>query len=283
MTNTELINAYLDNELSDADRLNFEQRLDGDAVLQQELALQKDIVEGIRLARKTQLKQMLNNVPVAQTTVWSAGKIAAVVAIVAATIAGIFYFMPDNNSDVPSTTTELNEPIAEKTPEVTVGTETEETDNLQSDEEVPAQEENEPVAETTEDSVEENVESQPEDKRPVVAPNFEREDTERSDVTAPDGSILGDKVSTPTDTDVEINASSENYTFHYAFEPGMLKLYGDFEKELYEILEFNTAEGSVWFLEYQSKYYFLDNSSDEIRPLSEVTDAKLLEVLSNIE
>ena len=283
MTNTELINAYLDNELSDADRMNFEQRLEGDAVLQQELALQKDVIEGIRLARKAQLKQMLNNVPVAQTTAWSAGKIASVATIVAATIAGIFYFMPDNESEVPSTaTTEITEPQQpETTPEVIAEAEPNDTE-----ENLPEEAENvvtQPMEDTTADSMEETVETQPENKRPVVAPNFEREDTERSDVTAPDGSILGEKVSTPSETEVEIETANGNYNFHYAFEPGMLKLYGDFEKELYEILEFNTEEGSVWFLEYREKFYFLDNSSSEIRPLSEVKDAKLLEVLSNIE
>jgi hypothetical protein len=130
---------------------------------------------------------------------------------------------------------------------------------------------------------EEVVDAQPEDKRPVVAPSFDRPETDRTEVVAPDGTILGEISETPTETDVVIERVHENYNFHYMFEPGMLKLYGNFNNELYQILEFNSADGRVWFLEYENKYYFLDDSSSEIRPLKEVKDEKLLNILTNIQ
>ncbi len=278
MTNTELINAYLDNELTETDRMNFEKRLEGDSQLQQELALQKDVIEGIRLARKAQLKQMLNNVPVAQTTIWSAGKIATIVAAAAIVVMGVMYFTSEE-------TTPETEPVTNEMP-------SQEAEQNMQPQDSPAEEE--PVAaedntEATEESevainkVEEVVEAQPEDKRPVVAPSFDRAEADRTEVVAPDGKILGEISETPTETDVVIERVNENYKFHYMFEPGMLKLYGNFNNELYQILEFNSADGRVWFLEYENKYYFLDDSSTEIRPLKEVKDEKLLNILTNIE
>ena len=280
MTNTELINAYLDDELSQADRTNFEQQLEGDSELQQELALQKDIIEGIRVARKTELKQMLNNVPVGHTSFWSTGKIVSVLAIVAVAVVGVVYF---NQGDEPQT-----EPVQESLPPIVLEQENDMTDNVdgQDTEEITeAVEESQvtetPVEEPTE--VAEAVEIQPEDKRPVVAPDFERNDTERTEIIAPGGTILGQIVEQPTETDVDIDRTNASYTFHYAFEPGMLKLYGDFNNELYEILEFNSSEGRNWFLEYEDKYYFLDDSTNGIQPLKEITDAQLLDILRNID
>jgi hypothetical protein len=279
MTNTELINAYLDNELSAADRSTFEQRLQGDSELQQELALQKDIIEGIRVARKTELKQMLNNVPVGHTTFWSTGKIVSVLAIVAVAVVGVVYF---NQGEDPTP-----EPVQETLPPVTQDQEN--TDNTMMDNTVdqPVEEtiteetSEEPVEETTE--VAEVIESQPEDKRPVVAPDFERNETERTDIIAPGGTILGQIVDQPTETEVEIDRANTSYAFHYAFEPGMLKLFGDFDNELYEILEFNSSEGRNWFLEYEDKYYFLDDSTNGIQPLQEIKDERLLNILRNID
>ena len=279
MTNTELINAYLDNELSTADRTSFEQRLEGDSELQQELALQKDIIEGIRMARKAELKQMLNNVPVGQAPFWSTGKIVSVLAIVAIAVVGVVYF---NQGEDPQP-----EPVQETLPPVTQDQDNTIIDNMndQPVEETIAEEpevSEEQPAEKPAKTVE-AVETRPEDKRPVVAPDFERNDTERTDIIAPGGTILGQIVDQPTETEVEIDRTSSSYTFHYAFEPGMLKLFGDFDNELYEILEFNSSEGRNWFLEYEDKYYFLDDSTNGIQPLKEIRDERLLNILRNID
>lgn len=283
MTNTELINAYLDNELSEGDRIQFEDRLNGDSELRQELSMQQDIIEGIRSVRKTELKQMLNNVPISQATTWTAGKIASIIAVVAVVAIGLVYVA---NNDEPTSTTEPTEAMRDNS-STDVTQAQDETTEIALTEEAPAEVETiepvSPIVNNTENDDEPEVARQPEVKRPVVAPDFDRNDKDRTDIVSPDGTILGEFVDSPTQTDVEIDRLNSAYTFHYAFEPGMLKLYGDFDNELYQILEFNSADGRNWFLEYEGIYYYLDNSSTEIQPLREIKDENLLNILKRSE
>ncbi len=51
----ELLDDYIRERLSDADRAAFEQKLAGDAALRRELKIQQRIAEGIRTARAAQL------------------------------------------------------------------------------------------------------------------------------------------------------------------------------------------------------------------------------------
>ncbi|MCS6820466.1 MAG: hypothetical protein NZ551_01200 [Microscillaceae bacterium] len=60
----DLIDAYLRNELPEAERIAFEQRLRNDSSLKAEFELQQEIVSGIQAYRKAQLKQRLEAIKI---------------------------------------------------------------------------------------------------------------------------------------------------------------------------------------------------------------------------
>jgi hypothetical protein len=59
----ELIDDYLTNRLGETEKLAFENELQSNLALQKEVAFQKLVIEGVKKARATELKSMLNNVP----------------------------------------------------------------------------------------------------------------------------------------------------------------------------------------------------------------------------
>jgi hypothetical protein len=56
-------------------------------------------------------------------------------------------------------------------------------------------------------------------------------------------------------------------------------LYGAFEKNLYEILEFFTGENRTIFLYYKNSYYLLKPNGGKVSPLVPVNDPALLKKL----
>jgi hypothetical protein len=60
---------------------------------------------------------------------------------------------------------------------------------------------------------------------------------------------------------------------------GKLILYGSFEKNFYEILEFIASEKRTVFLFYRDTYYLLRSDDDKITPLVPVDDRELLSKL----
>jgi gas vesicle protein len=64
---SEKLEAYLRNELSESERAEFEQLLQQDPLLQNELTLQQDIIASICTYRKSELKQRLNRIDVRDT------------------------------------------------------------------------------------------------------------------------------------------------------------------------------------------------------------------------
>jgi hypothetical protein len=62
--NPENIEAYITNKMSAGEKYLFENELAKDPLLQNEIDLQKDIVEALKSNRKAQLKDRLNNIEV---------------------------------------------------------------------------------------------------------------------------------------------------------------------------------------------------------------------------
>src|SRR5688500_5883667 len=97
----ELLDDYLSNRLSADEKSAFEKKIEADPDLKQELKIQQDFVEGIRNARITELKSMLNNIPVApanggQTSMLiKAGSWAVITGLV---ITGAYFYFSKNDS-----------------------------------------------------------------------------------------------------------------------------------------------------------------------------------------
>lgn len=290
MSNTEKISAYLDNEMSASERIQFEQQLVDDPALKREFDLQNEVIEGIKEARKQELKAMLNQIPVPGGTFGTItfGKIASGIAIIGALAIGIYYISTKDEDKVIQETVE--EPIKVK-PEVTeekvdqdLNTE-QIVDNEASEEKSDAliQEENsreparvksEPIDKTKSEN------KQPEIKRPSAAPVFESSDSDS--LEAPTDAIVKNASGNITSLDVKVESDHNKYDFHYQFNRGKLHLYGDFDKELYQILEFKTKAEKALFLYYDGKFYPLNKNQVRIVELTPVTDKSLNEKLNAI-
>src|SRR5260221_3487807 len=97
MENFELIEKYAAGQLEGSEKDAFESQLQTDTSLQSDVALQKQIIEGVKRARISELKAMLNHVPVtgAMQSGSSAGQIITGAVTVGAIVTSVlFYYKP---------------------------------------------------------------------------------------------------------------------------------------------------------------------------------------------
>jgi len=276
MENFDLIDDYLRGQLSGQEKEAFEKQLQADPSLQSEVALQQQLIEGIKQARISQLKTMLNQVPVTGAMTsgasLSVGQIAAGVIASAIVATGtLFYFQPWKTTDsaevkteqpAPEIITPKEEPKVEaKTPDVT--TEEQKTIAVK-----PKKKETLKVAKTEAQTVRPNIQ--------VVDPTSELASSSTTEEKAKTDKNIG----AVSDSRIEVENIDNNaqYSFHYQFNQGKLVLYGKFDKALYEIIEVNGSSHSV-FLYYKDVYYLLDEKEASISPLTPIRDKQLIKRL----
>ena len=273
----ELLDDYLSNRLNGEDKLDFEKKLEADPELARELKIQQNLVEGIRKVRTTELKSMLNNIPVtgvqtgAESMLTKTGTWIVVVGIVATSAYFLFF---DKN--------EVAEPVQEP---VTI--EQEKVEPTQPATVETAEPETAPITEPVkEESV---VESEKETttapttqaKQPVLDvydPTQEVTDEATLKHEREQLEIIS-KAFVTSSIVVETDNSNRKYTFHYMFKEGKLILFGAFEEHLYEILEFISEEKRTVVLFYKTNYYLLDIDKATPSLLSPIRDQALLKKL----
>jgi len=273
----ELLDHYVSNRMSVDEKAAFEKQLNSDAELQQEFQLQQKVVEGLRQARVAELKNMFNNVPASALTGSSAT--AFIKATVGVVFTGIiatglyFYFKPEaDKAQVPvaeEAKVESPEPIkAEETqpqPETPieaapVAVEEKKVEKSQTKKITKKEKPSEPVAKPAIDVFEPEVDLDSQATASTVAPTKE---TPTEKVTH--GSIA-----------LGIDKANKKYPFHYQFKDDSLLLFGPFEKNVYEIMEFFSDDNKrTIFLFYKDHYYFLKEDSDKIKPLKAISDPAL--------
>ena len=278
----DLLDDYVANRLRANERSDFERKLQSDPDLQSEFQVQQRLVKAIKNARMADLKAMLNNTPVPPVKFGtSVGTKLVIGTFVAGLIATGIYFYVDRQDNVlpskqaePKTSTAdtTNEPVDAET-----ATQSEQADpsaeSAVNEQATSQQPEQEPLEETP---TERAAVEQP--KLDVYDPSEELAENEteieeaagerRNSVRAGAPSIL-----------TEIDNQNKKYDFNYQFKSGKLILYGPFEKNLYEILEFFTDEKRTAFLYYKDKFYLLNDNTDQVQELSPVTDTALLRKL----
>ncbi len=272
----ELLDDYLSNRLNEQDRQAFEQKLEADPELKKEMQLQQSLVESIRQARVAELKTMLNNIPVAsisggQTALFTK-VISSVVVVGIISTAVYFYF---DKAETPETTTIAEQSEPSETPETVAIPEPEN-----------APEENSVVDEPDEPQV---IEKNASEKK--VAPSADQKP--KLDLFTPEEEVANDPILqhereqlaiiseafVTSSIEVETDANNRKYNFHYLFRNGKLILYGSFEENLYEILEFISQDKRTVFLYYKSSYYLLDVKKDTPTELVAIRDPKLIQKL----
>jgi hypothetical protein len=280
----EILDEYAGNRLNPQERAAFEKQLESDAELKNELSLQREIVEGIKTARKAELKSMLNNVPVSSIPTEGmsvAAKLGLWVIVVGLVSTGLYFYLNQEENSVvqPAITNEIKE---------------ENTENTVVDESKPAAEADQPIQETPVQSQPKVAEKQTAEspapktstpakveEQPAVEPStldvFDpSEDAESAEQAAAEE--IGPKVSTKSSIAVETEVD-KRYNFHYQFRDNKLFLYGSFEKNFYEIMEFFSNNKRTMFLYYKDNYYLLSDADQKVKPLSPINDAALLKKL----
>jgi hypothetical protein len=285
----EILDEYAGNRLNPQDRAAFEQQLESDAELKNELSLQRGIIEGIKTARKAELKSMLNNVPISSIPsegMSIAAKIGLWVVVAGLVSTGLyFYFNQDdgNTAVQPAITNEINEENTENTVADNTKAETEAIKPEQQDQEAPVeaqprvtQKQADQLPAVPKASTPAKVEEQPAVEPSTLDVFDPSQDAENAEQAATEE--IGPKLSTKSSIAV-VTEVDKRYNFHYQFRENKLFLYGSFEKNFYEIMEFFSNNKRTMFLFYKDNYYLLSDADEKVKPLSAINDAALLKKL----
>jgi hypothetical protein len=273
MNNFELIDDYLTNRLGEAEKAGFEKQLESDPALKADVDLQKQILEGIKKHRATELKSMLNNVPISSGTVihFTVARLAA--GLIAAGVVGAAIYFYIKPGDVPNMTG-VSADLAKKGEQIQ-GKDSQVTKEEEAKQDVTTVVPQAKEAETKNPST--NLKSNKEATSPkldVTDPSEEISESKNepavSDISK--GSVSVSHIEVSTDT------ANKNYNFHYQFASGKLYLYGPFDKSLYEILEINGDNKAV-FLFYKENYYLLDGKQLTVTRLDPIVDPGLIKKL----
>jgi hypothetical protein len=285
----ELLDDYLRNKLSAQDKSAFEEMLRNDAGLQKEMRVQQQVVNSLRSARVAELKQMLNNVPITALPAESTGtsvaaKIAALLVVAGLVGGGLYiYYNSENESAqtigtdsmalTPSTTPTDNATSSTTENVVPPATEGGDTDDTAAT--TPSESNDTKSANS---KVTDSVAPAP---RNVFEPSEEIKSNEPA-VPSDSGKGNAGTISTPSIAiEAGINGNNGKYNFHYQFKDNKLFLYGVFEKNLYELMEFFSNNKRTLFLYYKDNYYLLNEDDNKIKRLAPIADQALLKKLKD--
>jgi hypothetical protein len=269
----ELLDDYVANRLGVEEKSAFESKIQADPDLQREYQMQERMVKAIREARKAELKTMLNNVPVPPvgqggTSVMAKLAMGTVVAGLVAT--GVyFYFDKQEDTATPveesASSTEMSAPAA---------------DTKSSNVSTPENSGNKDVAGSATKSNDVNESSAGETSaKPEISVYDPTTEAGSADIEEPAAERRNTSRAGAPSIAVQIDRANKNYDFNYQFQDGKLTLYGPFERNLYEIMEFFSDEKRTVFLYYKSNYYLLKDDNNQVQALVAITDPALIKKL----
>ena len=263
---------------------SFEQELAKDPALLSESNFQKEIIDGLKGYRKSQLKYRLDAID--PTPAWTSfgsqpALIKSLLGVSVATIIGTgIYFYGESDKKVISL------------PDMTI--DAPRPKSITFDRITPAQifDEKIDLLKTTPKSLEANQKAEEfatdktiskEDNRAFV-PSFEVPkltslQDDKALQTSFSDELSGDELSKPTQDPIEVETEiTKSLDVKYKYYDGKLFLSGDFDKVPYEILEINSANGRRIYIKYLNKYYKVE-TTDKLSILPEVVEQKVIEEL----
>jgi len=281
----ELLDQYVSNRLTAHDKAAFERKLDADASLKREYRFQQKMVEKIREARVNELKTIFNNVPASALEPGGASMLTQValwVAVVGAVGTGVYFYLnndkvadqlPAKQEEITSTTPQAVEPQQE-TPDPAT------TEPKSSEAVAPIVEEKKEDKNTTQ--AQDRTTAKEEPKGPAPLDVFDpTEETEKVNDAKPETKITESTPLNKSSIVVETDSNNKKYNFHYQVKNGKLYLYGTFEQNLYEIMEFFSGNKRTMFLYYKDSYYLLSEENETIKPLAPINDPTLVKKLKD--
>lgn len=286
----ELLDQYVSNRLTAQDRVAFEKKLASDTSLKNEFNLQQRVVNKIREARVKELKTMFNNVPASAIEPSGTSLVTQVtlgVAIVGAIGAGVYLYLNNDDKTADQSVAKQEEVVSELPQTV----EPRQEENSTQDEPVKGEEKSSgPVVPPSDNQKEDALATQPSDAAtkseekanpPAPLDVFDPSEESREPAATPESAIAESAPLNKSSIVVEADSNNKKYNFHYQFKNGKLYLYGTFEKNLYEIMEFFSDNKRTVFLYYKDSYYLLNEESETIKPLAPINDPSLVKKLKD--
>ena len=278
MTNSERIEAYFNNELTEAERQQLVHDMNTDANLKSEFQFQQEVIDGIKAYRKQELIARLDQVKIVSTGNPAWLKTLGITGVVAVATVGTYLWVNQTQLPPEPSLKHKKEQVAEPNKETEATTE-KAIDKIT------------PVEETGKENMAKATQKQHEGTTPqasnkeevsspaVIIPEISEPETETTantdvDLTAPKA-MSSSAVRLSTSTDVEVKMSKK-YKFHYQVKDGGLILYGNFNDSPFEVLEMKTSKGIKSYLYYKGHFYALATDSDKIRPLVAIENQELI-------
>jgi hypothetical protein len=288
MTNNERIEAYFNNELSEADKQQLMQDINSDASLKSEFKFQESVIDGIKDYRKRELIARLDNIEIVSTGQSILLKTIGAVGIATVVTVGTYMWVnraedqPVISEEVNNTEQLVTQP--EDTQEKLVNEI--EPNNIIEEERVSEGEKvnTELVSEVVE-TKSGTVKSEKDDSAVVphvIIPEVQEPESDSSidvdeDLSAPEA-MASSTIRLRSSTDVEVKLSKK-YNFHYQVKNGGLILFGNFNDSPFEVIELKTNQGINSYLYFEDHYYSLANDSEEIKPLKIIENEQLIKEL----
>jgi hypothetical protein len=287
----QLVGSYLDNEMSEKQRTDFENQLQSNPELKQELQFQQEIMNGVRNFRRLELKARLDNIPV-YTPVYQtiAFKAVAAVAITAGIGFGGYYLLNRGNESAlekveltfnDSTLAEIEEvipalPQANPTDDssINAGLTGAETSNIAD-------------GKTRKTSKKEKSTNAVTTTKPnVTTPKVETfsDDEFESEEIGALNPQSNETIAEPLSEAIEVaTVKDKKNKFHYKFYENKLYLLGTFDDMPYEIIEINSKSGKKFYLYYKENFYRLQNDQVKPTPLERIENDSLVNELKIIQ
>lgn len=293
LTNEQLVGSYLDNEMSEIQRLEFEDQLVHNSDLREEYNIQKDLIDGIKESRRLELKARLDNIPINTPLYQTIGFKSVVVASISAGIGFGAYYLLDQKDELSLSeidVTQQKEIVAEQEiipqmPEAITPI-VEDKKKSETKSKVAKQEEpTEAVAKNTAPEVkEEPVVIQPNVIEPDVIEGFDEDEFSSEEITVENQINNLEKVKENVESTVEIaTVKDKKNKFHYKFFENKLYLMGSFDDMPYEIIELNAKNGKSYFLFYKDNFYKLETDQLKPAPLERIENDSLVNELKIIQ
>jgi hypothetical protein len=294
--NPENIESYLANKMSAGDMARFENELAKDPLLQNEINLQKDIVNSLKDFRKAELKARLNNIEVGLGSNYTGIKVAATIILASLLSFGSYYYFTGNadqsNKETQNTpqfspvaSDNSSENKADNAPVITESKKSEvieKTESKASKKDVVINKKKSPKEIDHADPTVKAVDgSLPAFNSPEVKDQFGDNEKFQSEpgIQMPKGDV-GETTDNHTIKDLHVEVKNTRKQFHYQYYNHKLFLFGDFDSNPYEIFELNTKKGKELYLFHNNEFYGLKQGQTKLTPLQVIKDSEKLSALN---
>ncbi len=292
----EIIDSFLRGDLSAAETEAFNAAMHADPKIQQEVSIQKDIVEALKSHRHQQLKNRLNSIDVKPAGLFASSyvKLAASMGVVALLVGSFTLFTVDQEELLLVKTSQNTVP--QPTQNQSVLAKEQISELPQNDVSVATKKKevavNSKATETTVENKTLNTSATKKtDKNSIKTPAYSEIDTEDMDggftiqpqTDGVDISAINHGSAGSTASQVKVNIVKEDKDLAYRFFNNQLYLHGNFSNSTYELYELNNSPSKQLFLYFDGKYYELIQGKTKLTTLAPITDKATLTQLSQLK